>query len=321
MSSLLKQLFSDQQLRINYFFDHIDLQMADKVLQLMHNCQGMIVLTGVGKSGLVAKKIATSLTSINVRALYLSPMDALHGDIGILSDKDVFILISKSGESEELLHLVPSLRNKGVKLVALVSDKNSHLGKASDLEMVLPLHSELCRFGLMPTTSSAIQMIFGDVLATALMELKDLKLEEYRVNHPAGRIGKRMTLKVKDLMLRGDAIPFCKPDDRVMDILVNLSNKRCGCMVVVDPAGELLGVFTDGDLRRTILRFNQAALEKRIEEVMTKTPRSISSDTLAFDAMKQMELDQKNPITVLPVLEGKKVVGLIKMHDIIQSGV
>ena len=318
---MLKNLFQEQRERINYFFDRIDLEAAENLLTMFYECRGVIFFTGIGKSGLIAQKIATTLTSVNVKSLFLSSVDALHGDIGILSQDDIFVLLSRSGESEELLQLVPFLRNKGVKLVALVCEKNSRLAKACDFEMVLPMQKEICPFGLMPTTSSAVQMIFCDILATELMVKNRLKIEDYRMNHPAGRIGRRMTLKVKDLMLTGEKLPVCSPNDKIMDTLVTLSNKQCGCIVVVGDSGEMLGIFTDGDLRRTLQDNGPDALNFAVRDVMTLSPRWTTADRLAVDAMKVMEEDQKHPITVLPVLEEHKVVGLIKIHDILQSGV
>jgi len=318
---MLEKLFENQREEINHFFDSVDLKVAEKLLRMLHECRGMIVFTGIGKSSFVAQKIATTMASVNIKSLFLSSVDALHGDIGILNEHDIFILISRSGETQELLQLVPFLRNKGVNLVALVCEEGSSLAKACDFEMVLPIRKELCPFGLMPTTSAAVQMMFGDILATELMLLNKVELEEYRLNHPAGRIGRRMTLRVKDLMLQNELIPMCRANDRVMDILVELSNKQCGCLLIVDEDRKLKGIFTDGDLRRVLQKHGDKALNLLIQEGMTTMPRWTTAEDLAIDAMKIMEKDQKHPITVLPVLENSRVVGVIRMHDIIQSGV
>lgn len=318
---MLKKLFDSQREEIEYFFDHVNLETAQLLLALLHQCKGMIVFTGIGKSSFVGKKVATTMASVNIKSLFLSSVDALHGDIGILSRDDIFVLISRSGETPELLQMIPFLRNKGVTLVAWVCESGSSLGKACDFEMVLPIRKELCPFGLMPTTSAAVQMIFGDILATELMQLNQVKLDDYRMNHPAGRIGKRMTVKVKDLMIGEEDTPICSLGDRVMDVLVELSNKQCGCVLVVDQSKELKGIFTDGDLRRLLQKYGERALSRSIEEGMTDIPRWTTADQLAFDAMKYMESDQKRPITVLPVLNEQKVVGILRMHDIIQAGV
>jgi len=288
---------------------------------MLYECQGTMIFTGVGKSGLVAKKIAMTMTSTGSRAFYLSPTNALHGDLGILTSKDIFIMLSKSGETEELLHLIPSLRNKHVQIVGILSNPSSRLAKACDLAVHLPMEKELCPFDLAPTTSTVIQMIFGDVLTIALMRMHNFSLDEYAKNHPAGRIGKRITTKVQDLMLRGPAIPLCKPQDKLVDILVELSNKRCGCLLVVNEEMILQGIFTDGDLRRALLKHGANVLNSLIKDLMTCSPRHISPSKLAWEAMQMMESDPKNAITCMPVIdESKKVHGLIKLHDIVQSG-
>ena len=318
----IKKLFEDQKQHLNYFFSHISLEDAERLLETLYRCQGLLFFTGVGKSGLVAKKIAVTLTSTGTRALYLSPTNALHGDIGMVKEEDTFIFLSKSGESDELMNLIPYLRNKGAKLIAITSKKECRLLTLCDDFIVLPLEKELGPLNLTPTTSTTIQMIFGDVLTVALMEKKKFHLEQYQMNHPAGKIGKQLLLKVQDLMLTDERIPLCHPEDRLVDVLVDLSNKRCGCLLITSKENQLKGIFTDGDLRRALQKHGPQALELTMENLMTTQPRSISPDVLAVDAMSEMESDQKRPITVLPVVHSKdkKVVGIIKMHDILQSG-
>lgn len=319
---VLKELLQKEKIYLDYFFDTIDLSRAEMIVNFLHGCQGVMIFSGIGKSGIVAEKIAMTMTSTGSRALFISSTNALHGDIGIVSEKDIFIFLSKSGESEELLQLIPPLRNKRVKIISIVSNPDSRLAKASDLFINLPLQQELCPFDMVPTTSAVIQLIFGDLLAIALMRLKNFSLDDYRMNHPAGRIGKRISLKVSDLMLTGANIPLCQPKDLLVDILVELSNKRCGCVLVVNEARALQGIFTDGDLRRSLQKHGPSSLHLPMENLMTKTARWISPEALAWHAMREMEDNQKNAITVLPVVGNEKnVVGLIKLHDIIQSGI
>lgn len=318
---LLKELFKQKRQYLDHFFEAVSIDAAEKFLEILRSCKGMIILTGVGKSGLIAKKIAVTMTSTGTKALYISPTDALHGDLGILTNQDVFILISKSGETEELINLIPSLRNKGVRLLGMVSNGNSRLTKACDFNMVLPLAKELCPYNMAPTTSTVIQMIFGDILAIALMKHQNFSLDQYALNHPAGNIGKRITVKVDDLMLTNESLPTCKPTDKLVEILVELSNKRCGCILVINEAMILQGIFTDGDLRRALLKQGPQALEQPVSNVMSMSPRCIAPDKLAWEAMQLMESDQKRAITCLPVIsDDRKVLGLIKLHDIIQSG-
>lgn len=317
----LKKLLEKEREILFRFFEQIDLSAADRLFQILKECKGLIFISGVGKSGLIAEKIAVTMTSTGSRAFFLSPTNAMHGDIGIVSKDDVFLMISKSGESEELLQMVPFLRNRGVTPIAIVNNSHSRLAKACEFSVVLPMEKELCPFDLVPTTSAVIQLIFGDVLAVALMMHKDFSLVDYAMNHPAGKIGRRLTLRVKDLMLKGKDIPLCHPSDKLVNTLVELSNKRCGCVLVVDDQQHLLGIFTDGDLRRALQKLGSEALETTMQSLMTPTARFISSEEMASQALSLMEADQHRPITVLPVLnEELRVVGLIKLHDIIQSG-
>ncbi len=318
---MLKELFELNRRYIEHFFDHIDLAEAEKLLQLLLKCEGTIFLTGIGKSGIVAKKIAVTMVSTGTKALYISPINALHGDLGMVANKDLFLFLSKSGESEELLSLVPFIRNKGAVPVAIVSSPNSRLEHACQLTICLPLVKELCPFDLAPTTSATIQMIFGDVLTIAIMRSKKFSLNEYALNHPAGRIGKRISLKVNDLMIHGAHVPKCMAQDKVSDILGELSSKACGCVIIVDEQNILCGIFTDGDLRRALHTHGADALHKSIGELMTKAPRAIQGGLLAWEAMKAMEAHQNQAITAMPVVDDQqRLLGLIKMHDILQSG-
>lgn len=318
---MLKELLIQEKQSLDYFFDHINLEQADKLVDLILASKGVVVFTGVGKSGLVAEKIAVTMASTGSKAFYLSPTNALHGDMGMVDEHDIFIVISKSGESDELLTLIPAIRNKKAKIIGVMSNENSRLARAVDMAIVLPLNKELCPFNLVPTISTTIQMIFGDLLAIAIMSKKNFSLDQYALNHPAGRIGKRITLRVKDLMLQASDLPLCSPKVTLQEVLVELSNKKCGCIMITNEQRQLKGIFTDGDLRRALQNHGPQALEKSMDELMVNSAKHVSPDILAWDAMKLMEEDQKKPITVLPViLEDQTIVGLIKMHDIVQSG-
>jgi arabinose-5-phosphate isomerase len=318
---LIEDLFGETQRYVRHFFEHVDLAAIKKLFAQLQNSSGTIFLTGVGKSGIIAKKIAATMSSSGTKAHYLSPLNALHGDIGAVSKDDTILLMSKSGETDELLHLCPILRNKGANLIAIVSNIESRLAKACDISICLPVARELCPFDMVPTTSTLVQLIFGDLLAIALMRAKNFSVDDFAQNHPAGRLGKRMTFTVHDLMLTGDFLPLAYAQDQLVNVLVELTNKKCGCVIITNDERHLLGIFTDGDLRRSLQKHGATALHKSMDEIMTKTPRFIHSQMLAFDAMKFMEADQKRPITVLPVVDDQKVVGIIKMHDIVQSGI
>jgi arabinose-5-phosphate isomerase len=315
----LDELIARTKDQLDFFFSRVDRSMLIKVAEHILQNSGTVFLTGVGKSGIIAKKIAATLSSCGTKALFLSPLDALHGDIGVVSGGDTILILSKSGQSDELIALSTPLRKRGVFTVAVVSDKESRLAKASDLVVFLPCEKELCPFNMIPTTSTLLQLIFGDLLAITLLRAKQFSLSDFVQNHPAGRIGKRMTFRVLDLMIKGEELPLASPQDVLIDALAEFSQKKCGCLIIVDKM-RLSGIFTDGDLRRSLQKFGAQLLHKKMEEVMTKNPRSISSDVLAYDAMKCMEQDQKSPIFVLPVVDDDKVVGLLRMHDIIQAG-
>jgi arabinose-5-phosphate isomerase len=319
--TMLKELLDNQRHYTDHFFKTLDLQPIEQLVQLLLQSRGVLFFTGVGKSGLVAKKIAFTMVSTGTRALYLSPTDAVHGDLGMVSSHDTFMILSKSGESDELLDLIPALRKKGATLIGVVCRQKSRLSAACHLTVTLPFQRELCPFDMAPTMSSTSQLLFGDLLAIALMRYKNFSLDQYALNHPSGQIGRRITLKVKDIMLTRERIPLCSPDDRLGDILVELSNKRCGCILVVDENGTLLGIFTDGDLRRTLQKKGGQVLEARMQEVMNPHPSSIDPDVLAWEALKRMEADSQQRIMMLPVVDSEfKLIGLLHLHDIIQKG-
>lgn len=321
-NDLLKELFENERRYINDFFEKIDHSLVEQTLNLLLSCKGLIICTGVGKSGLIAKKLAVTLTSTGTRAIFLSPTNALHGDLGILKPEDLFLIFSKSGESEELLNLIPFIRNRKVPIVAMLANSKSRLAKAVDHTLILPEVKELCPFDMAPTTSTTVQLIVGDILAMALMRQKKISLGEFTDSHPAGRLGKRSILKVSDLMLKEDSIPVCAPQDRLMSVLFELSRKQCGCVLVRDASNKLLGIFTDGDLRRALEKRGAEALECQMQELMIRSPRMVHPETLVQEALKKMESDQKQPITVLPVLDAEnQIVGILKMHDILQSGI
>lgn len=316
---MLKRLFSDQRRYLNHFFDSIDLDQSQKILDRLIACKGVIIFSGVGKSGHIAEKVSTTFLSTGTRSFFLTPGNALHGDIGFVSPDDLFLCFSKSGASQELLDLLPHVKKKGAYTIAIVSAPHSKLAKLADLSILLPVEREICPYDLAPTTSTAVQLIFGDCLAVALMQAKNFTMTQFAANHPGGLLGRKITLKVADLMLKESEMPLCKPTDSLIDVLHELSIKRCGCLIVIDDHQQLQGIFTDGDLRRAIQVNGPDALNMPLSRLMTPSPKSISPQLLAIEAVKRMEEDPARLITVLPVLEKERVVGLIRMHDILQK--
>ncbi|NGX37951.1 MAG: Arabinose 5-phosphate isomerase KdsD [Chlamydiae bacterium] len=317
-TGLLEDLFHKQRQYVNYFFDHLDFEQVQRVLDQCLQCKGLVILTGIGKSGIIAEKIAMTLVSTGTRALYLPAANVLHGDIGAIHKEDVVMMLSKSGQTEELLELIPHVKEKGCRSIAVVSEEGSTLGTEADFCVVLPVEKELCPFDLAPTTSTAVQLLFGDVLAMALMQENGFSLEQYAGNHPSGAIGKKVKKAVRDLMKTGEQLPFCGPKDRLVDVIVELSNKQCGCLLVV-LEGRLLGVFTDGDLRRGLQKDGPQVMEKRMEELMNCTPIVVAPGDLAY--LAKMRMQDKRYVMVAPVIENEKVIGLIRMHDIIHGGI
>lgn len=316
---MLKTIFEEQRKYLNQFFDTIDPIQSQKVLETLLACKGIVILTGVGKSGHIAEKIAATFSSTGTRSIFLDPAKALHGDIGFVGREDILICLSKSGHSQELIDLLPYAQKKRIFTIAVVSTPQSKLAKMCDLTMLLPVQREICPYDLAPTTSTAAQLIFGDCLAVALMEAKQFSMSDFAVNHPAGSLGRKISFKVADLMLKGDALPCCKPESVLLGVLHELSTKRCGCLLVADDENYLCGIFTDGDLMRAIESKGPGALSMPLSKLMTSLPKCIAPDKLAIEAVQKMEEDPARLITVLPVLEEGKVVGLIRLHDILQK--
>ena len=314
----MKELFSRKRKYLDFFFDNVDINQANKILDILYACKNNLIFTGIGKSAIIANKIAMTMLSTGTKALFLPATDALHGDIAVITPEDVFIVFSKSGETDELIDLIPFVRNRKAKIIAVLSNEKSRLAKLSDVYINLPVEKELCPYNLAPTTSTCVQLIFGDILTIALMNRKKFSLKDYAMNHPAGAIGKQITLKVKDLMVTKELLPVCHEEDLVKDVLHELSAKKSGCLLIIDKKYRLKGIFTDGDLRRLIQKVNIDFFSKKMKDIMTVCPVYITKENLAIDAMKKMQKDKK--ITVLPVVEDQKLIGLIRMHDIIESG-
>ncbi|KDP26520.1 hypothetical protein JCGZ_17678 [Jatropha curcas] len=316
----LLSLFKSQQNHLNYFFQNLDLSQTLSFAQLLLNSRGTIFFSGVGKSGFVANKISQTLISLGIRAGFLSPVDALHGDIGILTSRDILVLFSKSGNTEELLRLVPCAKAKGAYLVSVTSVEGNAIAAVCNMNVHLPLERELCPFDLAPVTSTAIQMVFGDTVAIALMGARNLTKDQYAANHPAGRIGKSLIFKVKDVMKKQDELPVCREGDLIMDQLVELTSKGCGCLLVINEEYHLIGTFTDGDLRRTLKASGEGIFKLTVGEMCNRNPRTIGPDAMAVEAMKKME-SPPSPVQFLPVINQQNIlIGIVTLHGLVSAG-
>ncbi|XP_057964046.1 probable arabinose 5-phosphate isomerase [Malania oleifera] len=316
----LLNLFKSQQKYLNFFFQNLNHSQTLAFTQTLLNARGTIFFTGVGKSGFVAQKISQTLVSLGVRSGFLSPVDALHGDIGVLSSADLVVFFSKSGNTEELLRLAPCAKAKGAYLISVTSTVVNALTGVCDLNVHLPLERELCPFDLAPVTSTAIQMVFGDTVAIALMAARNLTKDEYAANHPAGRIGKSLIFKVKDVMKKQDELPLCREGDLIMDQLVELTSKGCGCLLLVDDEHHLIGTFTDGDLRRTLKASGEGIFKLSVGKMCNRNPRTINPDAMAVEAMRKME-SPPSPVQFLPVVNSQNVlIGIVTLHGLVSAG-
>lgn len=293
----------------------------ERVVDLLAGCRGKIVILGVGKSGIIAQKIAATMTSTGSAALHLHPSDALHGGIGIIGSDDVVMILSNSGETDEIVEMMPYLKRRQVPIVALVGNLNSTLARRADAVIDASVDQEACPLNLAPTTSTTVALALGDALAMTLMQVKGLTPDDFAVNHPGGQLGKRLTLTVADLMHSGADNPTIKSSATWMEVVKGISDGGLGAVNVVDEAGHLEGIITDGDLRRAIQRLDPASLATlRGAEIMTKNPAVADAELLAYDALRLME-DRPSQISVLPVVNGsRECVGLIRLHDIVRSG-
>jgi arabinose-5-phosphate isomerase len=294
---------------------------VERAIELLAECRGKVVLVGVGKSGNIAEKIAATLTSTGTAAVYLHPSDALHGGLGLVTPDDIVVALSNSGETDEVLTMLPYLKNRRVPVIALVGNLRSTLARSADVSLDASVDQEACPLNLAPTTSTTVALAIGDALAMTLMQVKGLTPDDFALNHPAGRIGKRLTLRVADLMHSGAENPTIKAQAPWLEVIAAISRGGLGAVNVVDDAGRLVGIITDGDLRRALQKINHADLETlHSDSIMTKSPVVAGPDLLAYDALRLME-ERPTQISVLPVVDTEHVcVGLIRLHDIVRSG-
>ncbi len=294
---------------------------VERAVELLASCKGKVVVIGVGKSGNVAHKIAATMTSTGTAAMYLHPSDALHGGMGIVNSEDTVVALSNSGETYELLEMLPYLKHRQVAIIAVVGNLRSTLARRADVVLDATVDQEACPFNLAPTTSTTVMLAIGDALAMTLMEVKGFQVEDFALNHPAGRLGKRLTLRVCDLMHGEAGNPIITTDKSLLEVVQAISRGGLGAVNVVDHEGRLVGIITDGDVRRTLDRGRLADLESlRSEAMMTTHPIVIALDALAHAALQLME-DRPSQISVLPVVDADgRAVGLVRLHDIIRSG-
>ncbi len=296
----------------------VDEASIERAIGMLTCCDGKVIVTGVGKSGVIAQKIAQTMTSTGTVAIHVHPSDMLHGSLGVIRQGDVVIALSNSGETEEILNILPALKHRQVTMIAIVGDMDSTLANHSDVALDASVDKEACPLNLAPTTSTTVALAIGDALAMTLMEARGLTAEDFAANHPAGKLGKRLTLRVADLMQQS---PNVQPDADWLEVVRSISKHSLGAVNVVDTYGMLIGIVTDGDLRRTIERTEASQLGGlTAEQMMTRSPITSTPEMLAFDALQLME-NRPSQISVLPVVnEAGNCIGLLRLHDIVRSG-
>jgi arabinose-5-phosphate isomerase len=302
-------------------------RLDDRFIQavdLLYNCRGKVVVTGMGKSGIICRKIAATLSSTGTPSFFLHAGDANHGDMGMIMAGDVVLAISNSGETEEILRLIPILKRLGIKLIAMTGNHGSTLSRAADVVLDAGVKEEACPLGLSPTASTTAALALGDALAVALLERKGFKEEDFALRHPGGTLGRKLLLRVEDLMHRDADIPLVLEDTLMKEAVLVITSKRLGITGVTDKQRNLIGVITDGDLRRGLQAHGDGILSRRADEIMALKPRSIEKDALASQALARMEENVPRPITSLFVVEkpGDTVpIGILHIHDLLKAGI
>ncbi len=290
----------------------------EKAIELIYNCKGRIIITGMGKSGHIGRKIAATLTSTGTPSYFLHPAESTHGDSGIITRQDVVIAISNSGETAELLNLLPLIKRFGVPMIAMTGKLSSTLAQKADVTLDISIEREACPLGKAPTTSTTATLAMGDALAICLLQKRGFSEEDFLLFHPSGALGKGILYKAEDLMIKGDSLPLISEDITFKEAIKIISDKKLGCAIAVDKKGFMSGILTDGDIRRTLLKYS--SIESLcVKDVMTHSPKTVCVSELAARALAVME---KYSITSLVVVdEDNKPIGLLHVHDLLKAGV
>ncbi|MBO7074601.1 MAG: KpsF/GutQ family sugar-phosphate isomerase [Bacteroidales bacterium] len=287
----------------------------EKVVELIYNSKGNVIVSGIGKSANIAQKIVATLNSTGTTAVFMHAADAIHGDLGIIRDNDVVVIVSKSGETPEIKVLIPLIKIRKNKLVAIVGNRESYLAKQADFVLDTTVPREACPNNLAPTSSTTAQLVMGDAMAVALLKLRGFTAQDFAKFHPGGALGKRLYLTVGDLCVK-NGTPQVSPDDIMTQAIIEISEKMLGAAAVIEN-GQLVGIVTDGDLRRMLMRHPNIEAVK-VRDIMTKNPRTVEKNSLVADALNIM---QHKEISVLPVMDGGRYIGMVHIHDIIKEGI
>lgn len=301
---------------INSLHGRINKSFVEAV-RLVYKSKGRIVFTGIGKSGLIARKIVATLNSTGTAAIYMHPTDALHGDLGMVRKGDIAIIISKSGATEELNNLITMFNRMKIKIIGMIGDTSSVLAKKCDIVLDVSVKEEACPYDLAPTSSTTAALVLGDALAIAVLELRGFTENDFALLHPAGSLGKRLSLKISEIMYKGDDLPVVNENAPIKDTILEITDKRLGATCIVDYTNKLVGIVTDGDLRRQLERSLDLSNLKAVD-LMTKNPKTINADLLASFALQKME--NFNITSLIAVNEKNEPVGLVHLHDLVKLG-
>ena len=325
--SALTRCLQEEAAAITAAANRLSSEQVEVALALLERCadrKAKLVITGVGKSGIVARKIAATFSSIGLMALYLNPLDALHGDLGVVAPDDVCLLLSNSGETSELLEVLPHLKRRGTSRIALVGKAESSLARGSDVVLEASVDREVCPLNLAPTASTAVAMAIGDALAAVWMERRGISPADFAINHPAGSLGKQLTMTVADLMVPVLQLPVLQPNTPLPEVISQLTTGAIGSGWVEDPksAGRMLGLITDGDLRRALRDHSSDSWASlKASDLMTADPITVHAELMAVEAIQKMEHNRRKPISVLPVVNAEgQLEGLLRLHDLVQAG-
>ncbi len=303
-------------LRVAEQLDEASLELAFK---LLCDCRGKVVLTGMGKAGIIARKISATLASTGTTSIFLHAAEGIHGDLGMIDQGDVVIAVSNSGNTQELISIIPYLKFNQIPIIALTGEVDSQLAQHSEVVLNCNVPKEYEPLGLVPTSSTTVALAVGDALAIALLRHKNFQLKDFARFHPGGTIGKKLLLRVADLMHRGEELPQVNAEARMSEAIMEMTGKKLGCTAVCDEAGKLCGMITDGDLRRQLQTKGETLLSYPAVDCMTRNPKYLTPDILAIDALNLME---SHKITMLPVVDNDLVtVGMLHMHDLIRAGI
>lgn len=315
---IAKKVLQTEADAVRSLIDKLD-QSFEKAVGIILSSKGRVVVTGMGKSGLVGKKIASTLASTGTPAFFMHPAEASHGDLGMVTADDVIIAISNSGETDEIIGIIPFLKRFNVGLISFTGNHRSTLAKTADANLDIFVQEEACPLGIVPTSSTTAALAMGDALAVALLSRRGFQKDDFASFHPSGSLGKKLFIRVRDLMHAGDSLPTTLPDASLASAVMEISSKRLGITIIAEADGSMLGIITDGDVRRGIEKWGKDFFEMKAGEVMTTNPRVISEDELAAKALSVME---KLAITALVVTgDNNRLTGVIHLHDILKKGI